>query len=196
MRSADKTLSMHLQLLEQQQQEVKLNTSTTKHIIRATTWRSGSTFLSEVLNSVPATYHHYEPFMEFGFADLNDPTLNSYVQKMTRDLLTCQYDQLADYVEFCKTRKEMFSRNVNLWKVCTPVKLALCYDAQFLSQLCPKFPIQIIKTVRLPMQNLADLLMYSDDDRDVRVIFLVRDPRGTMSSRKNMKWCNKPACSR
>ncbi len=30
-----------------------------------TTWRSGSTFLGDIMNAHPATYYHYEPLLHF-----------------------------------------------------------------------------------------------------------------------------------
>ena len=34
-----------------------------------TTWRSGSTFLGDILLSHPSTYYHYEPLLHFGIDD-------------------------------------------------------------------------------------------------------------------------------
>ena len=50
-----------------------------------------------------------------------------------------------------------------------------------------------MKTVRLPLKGLDQML--SDDDFNLQVIFLVRDPRGIISSRKLVKWCSVASCS-
>ena len=115
-----------------------------KRILVATTWRSGSTFLSELLTSLPAAYHHYEPLMEFQFADLRDPALNELALKMLIGLFKCQYGNLTDFLQFSKEKEEMFSRNVNLWKRCRGIKRSLCYDVDFLEKSCPLFPLQVI----------------------------------------------------
>ena len=49
--------------------------------------------------------------------------------------------------------------------------------------MCPLFPFQSIKTVRLRL-NLTEQLV-KDPSLNVRVMLLVRDPRGTMESRKH-----------
>ena len=50
-------------------------------------------------------------------------------------------------------------------------------------RFCPLFPIQSIKTVRLRL-NLTRSLV-EDPSLNVKVLLLVRDPRGTMQSRKH-----------
>ena len=50
-------------------------------------------------------------------------------------------------------------------------------------RFCPLFPFQSIKTVRLRL-NLTRALV-EDPSLNVKVLLLVRDPRGTMQSRKH-----------
>ena len=52
-------------------------------------------------------------------------------------------------------------------------------------RFCPLFPFQSIKTVRLRLSLTQPLV----EDLNVRVLLLVRDPRGTMESRKHRDWC-------
>ena len=47
---------------------------------------------------------------------------------------------------------------------------------------------RLIKTVRLRMTLVEELLR--DADLSLKVIFLVRDPRGVMNSRDSMDWCS------
>ena len=37
----------------------------------STTWRSGSTFLGDILHSHPGTYYHFEPLMHFGIVQVS-----------------------------------------------------------------------------------------------------------------------------
>jgi hypothetical protein len=53
----------------------------------------------------------------------------------------------------------------------------------FLCRFCPLFPFQSIKTVRLRL-NLTKALV-EDHSLNVKVLLLVRDPRGTIQSRKH-----------
>ena len=52
-----------------------------------------------------------------------------------------------------------------------------------LHRFCPLFPFQSIKTVRLRL-NLTKALV-EDHSLNVKVLLLVRDPRGTIQSRKH-----------
>ena len=55
------------------------------------------------------------------------------------------------------------------------------------SRFCAKFPRQTMKTVRLRL-NLTRSLVETAD-LAVRVLLLVRDPRGSLESRRHRDWC-------
>lgn len=72
----------------------------------------------------------------------------------------------------------------------------LCYDPNHLEAICKMFPITLMKLVRMKVDILHSLLEKISDE-DFHVIYLVRDPRGTMSSRWNkskIKWCKGKDC--
>ena len=50
---------------------------------------------------------------------------------------------------------------------------------------------RLIKTVRLRISFIQDLIMA----KHIKMIVLVRDPRGVMKSREKIEWCKYPACS-
>jgi hypothetical protein len=56
-----------------------------------TTWRSGSTFLAELLSSYPATFYHYEPFTGHGIHRLRDDNETELAADMIKTLLNCSY---------------------------------------------------------------------------------------------------------
>ena len=60
----------------------------------------------------------------------------------------------------------------------TPIKLSFVF-------------YRLIKTVRLRLSFIQDLTMA----KHIKMILLVRDPRGVMKSRENIEWCKYPACS-
>ena len=72
-----------------------------------------------------------------------------------------------------------------------------CWNVQFASQYCQLFPFQTIKTVRLRL-NLKESLV-TDERMNVRIVLLVRDPRGNMVSSRAKLWykghsdCEDPA---
>ncbi|CAG0917182.1 unnamed protein product [Notodromas monacha] len=191
-----------------------------------TTWRSGSTFLGDLMISHPRTFYHYEPLLPFGInrvrADWKGGSLTTNATvalKLLKDLMMCRYANLSDYLEFGKSHIYLMTHNEALWPRCrrlvpdselsgyaqdirndadpasfvdrtSRVPLydnSLCFDARFLSRLCAMFPVQAIKTVRLGLAAAEPLI--SDPRMNLRVLLLVRDPRGTMESRRHRDWC-------
>ena len=67
-------------------------------------------------------------------------------------------------------------------------KRSYCWRPDFLNRFCASFPLQSIKTVRLRL-NLTSSLV-STPDLNVRVLLLVRDPRGSLESRRHRQFCS------
>lgn len=94
--------------------------------------------------------------------------------------------------------------NRRVWDECQRYKRPeLCHRPELLTKLCASFPVNLIKAVELPVRDLVSLMAKEnssssaliDDDDDLKIIYLVRDPRGTMSSRAKLKWCQaNPNC--
>ena len=62
----------------------------------------------------------------------------------------------------------------------------ICSNPKYLDNVCSLFPIQLAKTVRLPLVWAQFLL---DDIPDLKIVYLVRDPRANLQSRKGRDWC-------
>lgn len=62
-----------------------------------TTWRSGSTFLGDVLNAHPANFYHYEPLLDYDIVQVRGPPLAENALQALRDLLKCTYSNLGMY---------------------------------------------------------------------------------------------------
>ncbi|XP_020706956.2 carbohydrate sulfotransferase 5-like isoform X2 [Athalia rosae] len=158
-----------------------------------TTWRSGSTFLGDVLTAHPANFYHYEPLLDFDIVQIRGPPLAAEALKNVRALLNCEYADLDHYIEFGKTHSWLFNHNAPLWKQCQAHR-GLCSNHRFLSGMCKLFPFQSMKLVRLRLRVAQELL--SDQKLAVRLVLLVRDPRGTLQSRKHRDFCpTSPDCS-
>ena len=56
----------------------------------ATTWRSGSTFLEELLASHPGMYNHYEPLLHYGLKQIRDGKDADDAKKLVMELLSCK----------------------------------------------------------------------------------------------------------
>ncbi|XP_044730070.1 carbohydrate sulfotransferase 5-like [Chrysoperla carnea] len=155
-----------------------------------TTWRSGSTFLGEILNAVPGTLYHYEPFSDYDIVQIRgSPEAENAVNHLKK-LLNCNYTNMDSFLEFSKHNVWVFYHNTRLWDQCQKYP-HFCFEPKFLSQFCKLFPFQIMKVVRLRLRLAEELLK----EPTVRVLFLVRDPRGTLQSRKHRTWCpGQPDC--
>ncbi len=81
-----------------------------------------------------------------------------------------------------------------LFRTLLPANSA-CFMPEFYHATCPLFPIRLIKTVRLRVPYIEDLLKDPEIGPNLKVIMLVRDPRGVMRSRSAMTWCENPQCS-
>lgn len=126
-----------------------------------TTWRSGSTFLGDILNAMPANYYHYEPLLEYDITRIRGPPKSRGALDLLTNLLKCNYSDLDSYLEFGQTHSYLFSHNNRLWMQCKQYP-HLCYESKFLTPFCKLFPLQSLKTVRLKLELASELM---DDER-------------------------------
>lgn len=166
-------------------------------ILLVSTWRSGSTFLGQVLQQHPGVFQHFEPFSYAGVKQIRSGSEAFQSQQFLHRLLECRFEGEDVYLNY--TRKhplEMLGHNKRIWKPCsTSQRVDLCSNETFLTQACNMFPIQLVKSVRLRL-NLTQLFL-GETRLNAKVIFLIRDPRATISSRRSsVGWCdNSPDCS-
>lgn len=60
-----------------------------------TSWRSGSTFLGDVLNAHPANFYHYEPLLDFGIVQVREPPLSIAALENIDALFKCDFHKLG-----------------------------------------------------------------------------------------------------
>ncbi|XP_076068006.1 carbohydrate sulfotransferase 1-like isoform X2 [Oratosquilla oratoria] len=164
-------------------------------VVIATTWRSGSTFLEELLASHPAVFNHYEPLTQFGLKRIREDSDAYEAIRVIRNLLGCRYEHLDNYLNTAKKLTEMISRNRLVWQTCHHDKWsdALCFNKKFLREACLLAPWSTMKVVRMRVKFFRSVL---EEDLDVRLLYLVRDPRGVFNSRRSsVKWCKTPDCN-
>ncbi|XP_050298026.1 carbohydrate sulfotransferase 5 isoform X2 [Anthonomus grandis grandis] len=151
-----------------------------------TTWRSGSTFLGDIINALPGNYYHYEPLLDYGIVQIRGPPYADSALAVLKSLLNCDYTDLTRYLEFGMSHIYLFTHNKRLWSQCDAYP-DYCWDPDFLNEFCKLFPFQSMKTVRMRLKLAEELLQ--DNTLNVKVILLVRDPRGTLQSRRHRDWC-------
>ncbi|XP_011501740.1 PREDICTED: carbohydrate sulfotransferase 4-like isoform X3 [Ceratosolen solmsi marchali] len=158
-----------------------------------TTWRSGSTFLGDILNSHPANFYHYEPLLHFGIIQIRDPPLSDEALENLDSMFKCDYSSLERYLSFGRNSHPwVFNHNTYLWKQCQLHK-RICWDNRFVTKFCKLFPFQSMKIVRLRLQPMEKFL--EQNELGVKIVLLIRDPRGVLQSRKHRDWCpSEPDC--
>lgn len=157
-----------------------------------TTWRTGSTFLGEILNTMPGNFYHFEPLLDFGVVKIRGPPHDKRAIYNLKQLLNCNYNNLTSYLNFSIDHEFLFSYNTRLWRYCL-LYPEYCSNPSFLSPFCRLFPLQSMKIIRLRLALAEQLL--DDSNLNVRIVFLVRDPRATIQSRKHCEWCpGNPDC--
>ncbi|XP_045101105.1 carbohydrate sulfotransferase 5-like isoform X2 [Portunus trituberculatus] len=157
-----------------------------------TTWRSGSTFIGDVLQSHPGTYYHYEPLMDFDIKQVRHGTAAKQALHNLHHLLNCDYSEMDHYLNYGQGHQWLFEHNKRLWQYCKAFP-HICWSPRFLTPFCKLFPFQSLKTVRLRLNLTTEFLQ--DKRLGVQVLLLVRDPRGTMQSRRHRVWCpDNPDC--
>lgn len=62
-----------------------------------TSWRSGSTFLGDVVNAHPANFYHYEPLLDYGIVQIRGSPFAE--ESLTRiiSLMNCEYKELGNF---------------------------------------------------------------------------------------------------
>lgn len=124
------------------------------------TWRTGSTFFSEIINALPGNFYHYEPLLYNGYYEIQGADVNSSM-RVVKKLFMCDYSDMTDYIEMAKKEIYLFSHNEKLWKQCV-LYPEYCFNTTFLSEFCKVFPFQLMKIVRWRLQMAEELLR---DDR-------------------------------
>ncbi|XP_053600670.1 carbohydrate sulfotransferase 4 [Plodia interpunctella] len=154
------------------------------------TWRSGTTFLGEVLNAMPGNFYHYEPLLKFQIVQIRGLPLSAEALSIIKNMLKCNFDGLDEYFEYGKKHLYQFSHNTRLWDHCK-YKKELCFDAEFTGRFCKLFPFQSMKVVRVRLRLIQEIL--DEKELNVKVVLLIRDPRGVMQSRQHRDFCQPAA---
>lgn len=121
-----------------------------------TTWRSGSTFLGDILNAMPGNFYHYEPLLNYDIIQIRGPPYAKGAIRNLKKLLKCDYNNMEDYLDYGKSHNWLFSHNTRLWEACEAGDI--CWDPYFLNDFCKLFPLQSMKVVRLRLKLAEQLL--------------------------------------
>lgn len=159
------------------------------HVLLVAYARTGSSFIGDLMQSFPGSFYHFEP-LHF----IKGPVLNSSFDE-ARDLLdklfNCHISQIDGFISWQMNHKQYmkFQRNIRYWKECK--KNNSCFDGAYIDNFCRNKTIRIAKTIRLSLLE-ASKLFTSHPKLNLKIMYLTRDPRGTMNSRRKRSvhvWC-------
>ena len=107
--------------------------------------------------------------------------------KLLHNLFECNFKHhVAGFAQAqFKKHKFWFAYNYRFHRMCFNRKN--CLNLSFHEEVCLDSNIRLIKTVRIRLTDVEELL----EDSKIRVVVLHRDPRGVMNSRMQKKWCSK-----
>ncbi|XP_055589935.1 uncharacterized protein LOC129742113 [Uranotaenia lowii] len=121
------------------------------------TWRSGSTFLGQILNSIPGSFHHEEPLILYDTNQIRGPHVKIAINYI-KQLFNCNYTGLEYILDSSHaTNYYSFRLNKRLWPYCK-LYLNFCLDPKLMEPFCKLFPVQNMKVLRLRASLLTPLL--------------------------------------
>ncbi|CAH1251506.1 CHST1 [Branchiostoma lanceolatum] len=164
-------------------------------VIVMTSMRSGSTFVGEIFNQHPEAFYIFEPI--WALENHKDKTYNSpkFQFEWLRSLSDCRMEGVQDILKFYLTAKGLgvmatcnavdglcakYRNYTSKWPGRCPIPEETM--AKVVGNACQSKRFTAIKTIRLedtePLQKIAE-----DGGINLKVIQLVRDPRGVIASR-------------
>lgn len=115
----------------------------------------------------------------------NATTLSTALDTL-RHMLRCNYTGLDNFFKWSNF-KNVMRQNVPLWQTCKANR-SLCSDANYVNEFCTKSRYFVTKLVRLLAKDAETLL--TDSESNIKILLLIRDPRGIMLSRRQQDWCH------
>ena len=161
-----------------------LTKANTTYTLVITYFRSGSSFLGDLLQQNWRSFYTFEPLHYMTSGMKIDPTRETEAISLIKNIYGCKFEYLADYIRWVQVadNRFLFRWNKFLWSLCNYRK-SLCYDHHFLSELCSRATNHVIKSTRLHVHNIYSLLANLDPNIKLNTVFLVRDPRAILAVR-------------
>uniref|UniRef100_A0A0K8R4A2 Putative secreted protein n=1 Tax=Ixodes ricinus TaxID=34613 RepID=A0A0K8R4A2_IXORI len=164
-------------------------TSTVPRILLVAYFRSGSSFLGAALSQNPLTFYHFEPLSVLHNDHTKPAQITSLSYKTIQNIFRCDFEHVPEYIKQAKSFSHYFTRNRALWSRCRG-HINVCFRPEVISTICNMSRMQLMKVTLLRLRDVRELIRnYDDLGRSIKVIHLVRDPRGIWASRLREAWC-------
>lgn len=123
--------------------------------------------------------------MFLGAIKIRDPIKLTQALNTMRNIFHCNFNELDEYFQF-EGYEFIASHNSILLDSCR-TNTTYCSNPAYVSTVCQFMPYHIIKEVRLLVKHSETFL--TDPKLNVKIILLIRDPRGIINSRERESWC-------
>lgn len=147
--------------------------------------RSGSSFLGDIFQANPRSFYSYEPFRYMTNGSRMPENRIEEALHMIKHIFKCEFRPLNKYIKYINLKKSLLIRNHYFWNVCDKIKM--CSNTDFIEKTCNRSKLQLMKVTRLHMKYL-DTLLPDMSGSNFHIIYLVRDPRGIINSRRKLYW--------
>ncbi|XP_077985255.1 carbohydrate sulfotransferase 1-like [Glandiceps talaboti] len=152
--------------------------------------RYGSTFLGQFINYHPEILYIFEPIRTIHFmakfGAIPESLIDAGAVEILRSLYNCEFPSYFIHHNIRNWKLGVYnSRVIRLF--CGGVTECSSRDLDEFPDLCALYEYLAIKVIRLTSLGLLEPII-TKDKHDLKVIFLVRDPRGVASSRRTMKF--------
>lgn len=156
----------------------KLPTDSTKILLLSSGGRCGSSFLGELMSERPSTFYFFEPRHVLGGVAA---TREIFLQQI-EDLYSCNFTNM----NFTATRNVYSILRHQSLKICKGTERCNLPSIKYMEELCKSTRVRIIKTITCPLSWTESLIKYPN--MNIRVIHLIRDPRGSIRSSKEQEF--------
>ncbi|KAH8356794.1 hypothetical protein KR200_004948 [Drosophila serrata] len=147
---------------------------------------SGALTLLDNLAHQPGCYQHYAPLIAYHNRSTAQRSHSKVLDELV-SLYNCNYNKSAEMI-YWGMRSAVFRRFYGAQsKTCLTHSLAECWDPEVMAGVCKVHPFINMAVYNLRLEFLVSLL--EKEGLNLRILLLVRDPRGTMYMRRQSQWC-------
>lgn len=166
-----------------------------RYILLVSHFRAGSSFIGDLLQQNWKTFYSFEPLHLFQINYKIQSDQENAALSLLSNIYSCTFTSEPGYVNWIRKEENKFLLTWNrfLWSLCN-IHRYWCYDPDFISQLCLRTKYRVIKVTRLSLESTEKLLQSLPKSIDLKVVYLVRDPRAVHNSRSKLEWCTKTPC--
>jgi len=157
---------------------------------------SGDDVLFNVFKRIPGAYIHEFPFMKMQYRPMSRPDTPeaAYAAEALLDLSTCNHKKILES-RGNFVRKYWFGVNAKFYPKCQEnirKKDSLCSNIDYLDSVCSASPIQILRVSGDIFHglNFGRLLYDPWFSKNLKILFVLRDPRGITFQRTLDSKCN------